>query len=247
MLIALAIDRGAPAAHCTWCGTLAAGWRCPSCQGDRLRAGSVGVERTAEEFGRAFPGERIVWSAGEHLVRAVTAEPAIVVATPGAEPVAEGGYAAVVILDARGQLLRATLRAGEDAAHRWFAALLLARPGAHAVITADNASPAVQAITRWDAPWLARRELADRTSAGLPPSSRAAVLRGSADDIAAVCAALTVPHRVLGPVDGRAIVLVPRESGAELARELRAITATRSAKAALGQVTVALDPRSLEA
>ena len=71
-------------------------------------------------------------------------------------------------------------------------------------------------------------------------------MHGHSDDIAAVCAGLTVPHRVLGPVEGRAIVLVPRESGAELARELRAITATRSAKAALGQVSVHLDPRTLD-
>ena len=242
----LAMARGDAAAHCSWCGTLAAGWRCDSCGGDRLRAGGVGVERTAEEFGRAFPGERIIWSAGDNLIRMIPDEPAIVVATPGAEPVAAGGYAAVVVLDARGQLLRPSLRAVEDAAHRWFAALLLARPGATAVITAENTSPVVQALARWDAPWLAARELAERMQVGLPPATRAATLHGLPDDMAAVCAALTLPHRVLGPVDGRAIVLVPRESGADLARELRTITATRSAKAALGQVSVHLDPRSLD-
>lgn len=243
----LVMARGAPAAHCTWCGTLAAGWRCTDCGETRLRAGSVGVERTAEEFGRAFPGERIIWSAGDNLVRTIPDEPAIVVATPGAEPVATDGYAAVVVLDARGQLQRPSLRAVEDAAHRWFAALLLARPGATAVVTAENANPAVQALTRWDAPWLAGRELADRAQVGLPPATRAATLHGAPGDIASVCDALTVAHRVLGPVDGRAIVLVPRESGADLARELRAITATRSAKAAFGQVSVHLDPRSLDA
>ena len=243
----LLMERGAAAAHCGWCGTLAAGWRCAACGGDRLRAGRIGVERTAEEFGRAFPGERIIWSASDNLVRTVPAEPAIVVATPGAEPVAAGGYAAVVVLDARGQLLRPSLRAVEDAAHRWFTALLLARPGATAVITAENANPAVQALTRWDAPWLAARELADRAEAGLPPATRAATLHGDAADIATVCDALTVPHRMLGPVDGRAIVMVPRESGTDLARELRAIIATRSAKAALGQVSVRLDPRTLDA
>ena len=239
--------RGAAAAHCTWCGTLATRWRCRSCDGDRLRAGSVGVERTAEEFGRAFPGERIVWSAGDNLVRSVPDDAAIVVATPGAEPVAEHGYTAVVVLDARSQLHRPSLRAVDDAVHRWFAALLLARPGAPAIVTADNAHPAVQALARWDAPWLAGRELADRAQVGLPPATRAAILHGQPDDIAAVCAALAVPHRVLGPVDGRAIVLTPRDSGAELARELRAATAIRSAKAALGQVSVHLDPRTLDA
>ena len=169
------------------------------------------------------------------------------VLTAARDEFAEHGYTAVVILDARSQLHRPSLRAVDDAVHRWFAALLLARTGAHAVVTADNAHPAVQALARWDAPWLAGRELADRAQVGLPPATRAATLHGEPDDITAVCAGLAVPHRVLGPVDGRAIVLTPRDCGAELARELRAATAIRSAKAALGQVSVRLDPRTLDA
>lgn len=243
----LAMARASSTPSCQWCGRLAADWRCAQCGGPRLRAGAVGVERTAEEIGRAFPGELIIWSGGDRIVREVPDEPAIVVATPGAEPLAERGYAAVVILDARTQLQRSAMRATEEAAHRWFAALLLARPRAHAVITADNAEPAVQALARWDAGWLAQRELADRASAGLPPSTRAAVLRGDSEDIAAVSEALHTPHRLLGPVGGRGIVLVERDAGAELARELRAITASRAAKAAVGQVTVVLDPRTLDA
>jgi primosomal protein N' (replication factor Y) len=42
-------------------------------------------------------------------------EPALVVATPGAEPVAEGGYAAALLLDGWVLLGRADLRAGEEA------------------------------------------------------------------------------------------------------------------------------------
>ena len=46
-------------------------------------------------------------------------QPAIVVATPGAEPVAEGGYAAVVLLDTWLMLARPDLRTGEEAVRRW--------------------------------------------------------------------------------------------------------------------------------
>lgn len=237
----------ASAARCEWCGKPAADWSCAVCGATRFRAGAVGVERTAEEFGRAFPGERIIWSGGDQIVRVVADEPAIVIATHGAEPVAEGGYSAVIVLDARAQLQRPNLRAVEDAAHRWFSALMLARPKAHAVVTVENAALPVQALARWDAPWLAERELADRTSAGLPPATRAIVLRGAASDIETVSGSLTAPHRLLGPVDGRAIVLTSREAASELARELRAITATRAAKAALGQVTVMVDPRTFDA
>lgn len=233
-------------AHCEWCGRPAVDWSCATCHDNRFRASAVGVERTAEEFGRAFPGERIIWSSGDQLVRRVPAESAIVIATPGAEPVADGGYVAVVILDARGQLQRPSMRAVEDAAQRWFGALMLARSKAHAVITAENASSAVQALARWDAVWLAERELADRESAGLPPASRVVVLRGAAADIAAVNESVQGPHRLLGPVDDRALMLMQRDAAATIARELRAITATRSAKAAFGQVTVMVDPRSVD-
>ena len=56
-------------------------------------------------------------------------EPALVVATPGAEPVAEGGYGAVLLLDTWALLTRADLRAGEETLRRWLTAAALARPG----------------------------------------------------------------------------------------------------------------------
>ncbi len=97
-------------------------------------------------------------------------------------------------------------------------------------MTADNSLPVVQALLRWDAPWLAARELRERAAAGLPPATRMASLIGESADIDEVVAALTVPHRTLGPVpfgeDGRlrALVVVERERGAELAAQLRGIT-----------------------
>ena len=58
----------------------------------------------------------------------VPAGPALVISTPGAEPVAAGGYGAVLLLDGWAALGRAELRAGEEATRRWFAAAALARP-----------------------------------------------------------------------------------------------------------------------
>ncbi len=175
-------------------------------------------------------------------------------ATPGAEPACEPGYRAVLILDARSQLARPRLDAPEDAARRWFAAARLARPGAPVVVTADNSLPAVQALVRWDAPWLAARELRERAAAGLPPATRMAVLLGEASDIDDVAKALTVPHRLLGPVADpdrsdpdrqRGLVVVAREHGADLSRQLRAITVTRSAQATSRPVHVRMDPREI--
>ncbi len=78
------------------------GWRCAECGHGALRSVAVGAERTAEELGRAFPGVTVRRSsAGQGVLASVPGARALVVATPGAEPVADGGYAAAVLLDAR--------------------------------------------------------------------------------------------------------------------------------------------------
>jgi primosomal protein N' (replication factor Y) len=247
----LELTSGAAVPRCAWCGRLFGAWACSSCGGKRLRAVAVGAERTAEEIGRAFPGVAVVSSHGGRVLTRVPDEPALVVATPGAEPDTDPGYAAVVILDARAHLERPTMDASEDAARRWFAAARLARPKATVVITADNSLVPVQALVRWDAPWLAERELADRTEAGLPPATRIAALYGTASEIAEVAGELAVPHRLLGPVAVpdderlRGLVVVERPQATALARELRAITAARSARARTGVVHVRMDPRDI--
>ena len=243
---------------CTWCGALATGWTCPSCAGTRLRAVAVGAERTAEEIGRAFPGVRVVASHAGHMVARIDPEPAVVIATPGAEPECEGGYRAVLLLDARALLHRPFLDAAEQAVRRWFAAARLAAPGAPVVVTADNAIPAVQALVRWQAPWFAARELGERAAAGLPPAVRMAAVVGHPDDALAVAADLQLPHRTLGPVplstatpgrrraedaeDQRVLVTVAREHAAELGRQLRRIVSAR-ATGAKGQAVKAKGAR----
>ena len=91
--------RGAQRAMCRWCGEQAGAWRCPECRGTRLSQRGAGSERTAEQFQRQFPGTRIVLSDGAHPHERVDSRPALIVATRGAEPIAAGGYRAVVLLD----------------------------------------------------------------------------------------------------------------------------------------------------
>jgi primosomal protein N' (replication factor Y) len=235
---------------CLWCGRLAGDWACPRCQGRRLRALVVGSRRTAEELGRALPGVPVRTSGRDEVLATVPAGPSLVVATPGAEPLAEGGYGAVLLLDAWASLSRADLHAGEEALRRWFAAAALARPaaaGGRVVVVADRGLAPVQALVRWDPVGAATRELADRTALGFPPATRFAAVEGAAPAVAEVLAALTVGE-VLGPVphgDGeRAFVRVPRPQGAELATELAHVLATRSARKA-EPVRVVLDPSAL--
>src|SRR5581483_678856 len=79
-------DRGGSAPVCRWCGRADPALRCGTCGSDTVRAVVVGARRTAEELGRAFAGTTVITSSGEAMVSEVDARPALVVATPGAEP-----------------------------------------------------------------------------------------------------------------------------------------------------------------
>ena len=81
---------------------------------DAIRAVVVGARRTAEELGRAFPGIPVITSAGDAVHTEIGTGPALVVATPGAEPHAPDGYGAALLLDSWSMLGRQDLRAAED-------------------------------------------------------------------------------------------------------------------------------------
>lgn len=244
---------GVPA--CRWCGRVAAAYACPECGGRRLRASVTGARRTAEELGRAFPGVPVRTSGREEVLASVPAGAGLVIATPGAEPVAEGGYGAVLLLDSWALLTRADLRAGEEALRRWLAAAALARPGpagGRVVVVADGALAPVQALLRWDSAWFATRELAERRELGFPPAVRMASLTGVADAVADLLAGTRLPDgaEVLGPVPAdegreRMLVRVPRARAAALAGALHTAAGQRSARKAADPVRLQIDPLSL--
>jgi len=249
--------------RCLWCGS-GAGQACPACGGTGIRALVTGERRTAEELSRAFPGVPLRTSSGPDVVATVPGSAAIVIATPGAEPRAAGGYAAAVLLDGWSLLARPGLRTGEEALRRWMNASALVRSGeagGKVIIMADPGTPAVQALIRWDGRAHAERELAEREELDLPPAVRMAALTGSAADVRQLLGAVTLPQHadVLGPVpaepDGRLaqraadtvryLVRAPAPDGTALAVALRAGLAERSAAKSSGQVRLHLDPAEL--
>ncbi|MEH0931670.1 primosomal protein N' [Micromonospora sp. CPCC 205558] len=250
--LALPSAGGTPA--CRWCARVAAAYACPQCGGRRLRAAVTGARRTAEELGRAFPGVPVRTSGREEVLTEVPGGAALVVATPGAEPVAEGGYGAVLLLDSWALLTRADLRAGEEALRRWLAAAALARPApaGRVVVVADGALAPVQALLRWDAGWFAGRELAERRELGFPPAVRMASVTGAAEAVADLLAAARLPDdaEVLGPVPAeegreRMLVRVPRARAAALAEALHSAAGARAARKAADPVRLQVDPLSL--
>jgi primosomal protein N' (replication factor Y) len=247
---------------CRWCGVPDTAFRCGNCGSRRLRAIVVGAKRTAEELGRAFADVPVVGSGGAEVLPTVADRPALVVATPGAEPVADGGYGAALLLDGWALLGRADLRATEETLRRWMAAAALVRPGAdggRVVVLAESALPAVQALVRWDPVWHAGQELAARTELSFPPAVRMASVDGSPKALAAFLDELALPPsgEILGPVplgepdrDGntekeRALVRASRAQGRALAAALTAAQHARTARKEPDPIRVRLDPLEL--
>ncbi len=201
---------GAP--QCTWCGRLAGGWRCAECGWTGLRSVRVGSARTAEELGRAFTGVPVRLSSASApggVLDAVPATPALVVATPGAEPVAESGYAIALLLDAAVMTGGTGLTAGTEALHRWLAAASLVRPGpeGQVLLVGDGAPGPTQALVRWDPAGFAERELDERAELHLPPAVRVAAVTGDRTAVDAVVGRVGLREDpgtgsgVLGPVE----------------------------------------------
>jgi primosomal protein N' (replication factor Y) len=247
----LAVSGPAVPPACRWCGAVVDAWTCTECGHRGLRAPVLGERRTAEELGRAFPSTPVVASGGDHVVEWVPDRPAIVVATPGAEPVAAAGYAAVVLLDTWLALARPDLRTEEEALRRWLGASGLVSRRGQVLAVGDPAHPALQALVRWDPAGFARREAEARSEAHLPPASRMATITG---DPGAVDDALTLLDQppgteVLGPVEvedgeSRLVIRVPRAHGPALSRALGEVQRVRSARK-LDPVRIQVDPVSL--
>lgn len=207
----LRATRPGRAPECTWCGRTYPRWTCPHCTSTRLRMASSGSERTADELGRAFPLTRVIVSDGSHPVTEVDERPALVIATRGAEPIARGGYRAVLLLDADKMLLAEQLRIGESCLRWWSNAAALAAPGAP-VHLVGVAGPVARALATWTQPAYARAELAERAPLHMPPTVRVATIEGTAGSVHT--AITRVRDRLPGLPADAVLGPVPQEDGA---------------------------------
>jgi primosomal protein N' (replication factor Y) len=194
-------------------------------------------------------------SGAKEVLAEVDGRPALVVATPGAEPVARGGYGAALLLDGWALLGRADLRATEEALRRWMLAAALVRPGTdggRVVVLAESALAPVQALVRWDPVWHARQELDARTELGFPPAVRMAAVDGPPGALAKFLDELELPAtgEILGPVPltdekERALVRASRADGRALAAALATAQHVRTARKEPDPIRVRLDPLEL--
>lgn len=177
--------------RCRWCGAPAVDWHCPHCGGDRMRVVRVGAAGTAQELQGLFRGVPMILSSPHQpqgVIEQVADAPAIVIATPGAEPrVRAGAYRAVAILDAWTSLYRQNIDAYIDVLRDWMRAMALCAPradGGAGLLIGETDPVIAQSLMMWDSRMLAAAELAQRREAGLPPVVSAACVWGQRNAVA---------------------------------------------------------------
>ncbi len=261
----LALSAGDAEPTCRWCGTVTTDFECGSCGGQKVRSSVVGARRTAEELGRAFPGVPVHTSGAGEVLPLVSGKPSLVIATPGAEPLAENGYAATLLLDAWASLDRPTLDASEEALRRWLAAAALTRGASDGGVVVlcgaptHTTMPVVEALVRWDPEWFIARELAERVELSLPPAVRMAQLVGPraavqrAVELAGLADSVErlgpLPWAPVGPSDGagatpkiQLLLRAALDDGPALTTALTHLKAVRSARKEPEAIGVRVDP-----
>mgnify|MGYP000097116755 CR=1 FL=1 len=172
----LSVSAKGKAPACVHCGNSFPAWKCTFCNRDKQYLAGRGIERAAEEISRAFPNFPVVISAGEVIKDRIEAKPALVLATPGAQPQVEGGYAAVVILEGLRFFAHTDLRTQERARELFLETSSLISPEGSVLLVIDDSHPIVSAIARWNIAPLLKRELSEHLELKLPPSVFSVVL-----------------------------------------------------------------------
>lgn len=173
---------------CAICQSIFPEWSCNWCQRNKQYVVGRGIERAGEEISRAFAGVPIILSYGDVIKAAIVSRRAIVIATPGAAPKVDGGYAAVVLLEGLKFFAHSDLRAQERARELFFETAAMINPKGAVLLCIDEVHPIVSSLARWNPGAMIRRELGERLEIPLPPFVSSVVISGSAKDFTSLAA-----------------------------------------------------------
>jgi primosomal protein N' (replication factor Y) len=201
---------------------------------------SRGIERLAEEIGKSFPNQVVIQSTASDPRDSVSSEAALVISTPGVEPIAQGGYAAVVILQVDRFLSSSTSNGVESAYSNFFAASALIGDVGIIALVGDDGSAISSALTTWNPATISKREIEQRTSLKLPPITGAVIVLADSTELLRLKSALESAReesrapkslRVYGPTAGEGAqltLLVDPLEQLELVSLLREINKRRA-------------------
>lgn len=172
----LSVGSKAALPTCVHCGKCFDAWKCTFCNRDKQYLAGRGIERASEEISKAFAGYPVIISAGDVIKEKIDNKPALVLATPGAQPDVESGYSAVVVLDGMRFFAHTDLRSAERARELFLETSALISPKGKVLLVIDESHPICASIARWNVAPLLKRELSERKELYLPPYVTSAVL-----------------------------------------------------------------------
>jgi primosomal protein N' (replication factor Y) len=225
---------------CVLCSKKYQNWKCGWCGEARVFLTSRGIERFAEEIGRSFPNQVVIQSTANDPRDLVSSDPALVISTPGVEPIAVNGYAVVVLLQVDRFLSSSASNGVERAYSNFFAASALI--GDHGVVALvhDDGAAITSSLTTWNPATISKREIEQRITLKLPPISGAILVLSDSSELARLKSALESAReesrapqslRVYGPTSGddaKLTLLVDPTEQMELVSLLREINKRRA-------------------
>lgn len=221
--------------QCYLCSKLFAEWQCSYCGDKRPYVISKGIDRTAEEIGKAFNKVSILISSGNKQIESMPTGRHIVLATAGSEP--SGEFSAVILLDGERIFNRPTLRSEELARHLWCNLIGKSSIDAEIFLSLPSNHPLVQSILRKDSSILANKQLTERKNSKMPPYFRIASVEGNSSQISKFADNLKVDskYEIIGPIfinrdTHRLIIRTPIELGGELVDLLDDVVKIQSVK-----------------
>ena len=254
----LVVGSKGAAPSCEVCQSTFPDWSCSWCQRNKQYLTGRGIERAAEEISRAFPGSPLVLSFGDVIKSEIESKSIIVLATPGAAPKVEGGYAAVVMLEGLKFFSHPDLRSQERARELFFETAAMTNPRGAVLLCIDESHPVVASLVRWNPGAMIRRELAERLEIPLPPYVSSYVISGESKDFTSIATGLKkaisderIPSsiRVYGPSEiggsrARIVLYCPQEDCAALTSFLHELQRRRSISKK-DFLSIRIDPYSL--
>lgn len=205
------------------------GWRKPAdclyCTNTKPEGRGGGVERSAAEYGRIFPGARIIESSGKKQINGTGAR-SLVIATPGAIPTISTGYQVIIIDNPQNWLNRDSMRAREHALREWSDALTqLALDGRGHLANFEN--DLARRFSLGDLMSLSKEEYQARKALQLPPTKRLATINGNQESISLITTEATKMGLEVISVNGKnpatAIIRYSYAKGREFALLVRKV------------------------
>ena len=182
----LAVKNKNTSPECKWCNKTVVNWFCKYCKSTKYVTSVPGQVKIVEELGKSFPGVKILTSGGKSILRKVSDEKVIVVATPGAEPLSKNGYQASVVLDAFLTLARPTLSCEEEALRKWLHVCSLTKSrklGGVVFLTLYSSNRVLQSLLKNKSDWFNKRVLDERESTLIKPKNSNLVISGQISEI----------------------------------------------------------------